>query len=210
MLHLLSLHAELSLKKKQKKKLSDYSFDSTLHVALLKNSLQTFPFYFKMNSYLCPSEMCFSPSLRPSIPPSSPFIQRHSLSRMRMSPTIHCANVIQFRDVLFAAAAKSHCYTLRQPIWEKKAHQKKKKNAFTVAACRISHVWVFLILRRSCSRKRTRKKTQLQCIFTDEPVSCGRERQPEMNPGRKKNIYTWIWCLFNRIINGQLQEEEEE
>ena len=56
----------------QKKKLSDYSFDSTLHVALLKNSLQTFPFYFKMSSHLCPSEMCFSPSLPPSFRPSLP------------------------------------------------------------------------------------------------------------------------------------------
>lgn len=127
MLHLLSLHAELSLKKKQKKKLSDYSFDSTLHVALLKNSLQTFPFYFKMNSYLCPSEMCFSPSLRPSIPPSSPFIQRHSLSRMRMSPTIHCANVIQFREYVCSCSQESLLYTETTYLGKKGTPKKKIK-----------------------------------------------------------------------------------
>lgn len=42
----------------------------------------------------------------------------HSLSALRMLPSIHCVNVIQFRE-MFAAAAKSHCYTLRHHIWEK-------------------------------------------------------------------------------------------
>lgn len=38
----------------------------------------------------------------------------------------------------------------------------------------------------------------------------GEKGSPRWTQEEKKNIYTWIWCLFNRIINGQLQEEEEE
>ena len=42
------------------------------------------------------------------------------------------------------------------------------------------------------------------CIVWERKAARGEPRK------KKKNIYTWIWCLFNRIINGQLQEEEEE
>lgn len=43
----------------------------------------------------------------------SSFPQPHSLRRMRLSPSIHCVTVIQFRDVFATGASWNHCYTLR-------------------------------------------------------------------------------------------------
>lgn len=117
------------------------------------------------------------------------FIHFHSLSRMRMLPTIHCVNVIQFRE-MFAAAAKSHCYTLRHPIW-KKPPSRLYNHSVQDKSCLV------LILRRSCSQN-----TTTMDFIADEPLSCGRD---ECIRRAHENIYAWKLCLFNRIINGQLQ-----
>lgn len=136
-----------------------------------------------MNSHLCPSEMCFF-SLHPSIP----FIQRHSLSRMRMSPTIRCVNVIQFREYVCSCGQESLLYTETTYLGKKgnPKKEKRKKERLYNRSVQDKSCLVFLILRRSWG-------TQLQCICTaDEPVSRGRERQPEMNPGKNICIYKYL------------------
>lgn len=126
--------------------------------------------------------------------PASPFIRFHGLSRIIMLPTIHCATVIQFREML-AAAAKRHCYTLRRPIWKKPPNRLHNHRA-PDKSCLV------LIFRSSCSQNTT---TMLFFFYiADEPVSRGREGCPGWTHG---TIYTWKWCLFNRIINSQLRKK---
>lgn len=119
------------------------------------------------------------------------FIHCHSLSRMRMLPTIHCVNVIHFRE-MFAAAAKSLCYTSRHPICKKPPNRLYNHSAQDKSC-------LVLILRSSCSQN-----TTTMHFVADEPVLCGREPSWRWT----HDIYTWKLCLFNRVINGQLQRKK--
>lgn len=102
-------------------------------------------------NYFCPRRCAFS------IPSS---IHCHSLSRMRMWPTMYCENVIQFRE-MFAAAAKSHCYTLRHAIW-KKPPNSLYNHSVQDKSC------LFLIPRSSCNQS-----TSTMHFIADEPILCG-------------------------------------
>lgn len=77
-----------------------------------------------------------------------------------MWPTMYCENVIQFRE-MFAAAAKSHCYTLRHAIW-KKPPNSLYNHSVQDKSCLV------LIPRSSCSQS-----TSTMHFIADEPISCG-------------------------------------
>ena len=160
---------------------------SLVHVALSKNmwALQTSHFIVNEFSLLPLRDALFF------FFPIISFIHCHSLSRMRILPAIHCVNVIQFGEMC-AAAAKSHCYTLRQPIW-KKPQKRLYNHSVQDKSCLV------LILRSSYSRN-----TTTMHFIADEPVTCGREGCLRWT---HRNIYTWKLCLFNRIINGQLRNK---
>lgn len=119
---------------------------------------------------LLPSDMCFFFSILS-------FIHCHNLSRMRMLPSIHCVNIIQFRE-MFAAAAKSHCYTLRHPIWEKPPNR-LYNHSVQDKSCLV------LIPRSSCSQN-----TTTMHFIADEPVSCGRENEPTKIFIHENDVYS--------------------
>lgn len=120
-------------------------------------------------------------------------VGRGDKRRMRTSSTIHCADVIQFRG-MFAAAAKSHCYTLRRPIREKPPDRLLYNHSVQNKSCLV------LIPGSRCRQN----STTIHCR-ADEPVSCRRKSWgPKVNSG--KYLYT-KWCLFCRIIGGQLWKE---
>lgn len=59
---------------------------------------------WKIKYHFCPGpELVFLPSIP----------QSHSLWRMRLSPSIHCVTVIQFRDVFATGASRNHCCSRR-------------------------------------------------------------------------------------------------
>lgn len=122
------------------------------------------------------------------------FIQYHTLSGMRMFPTIHCLNVIQFRE-MFAAAAKSHCYTLRHPIW-KKPPKRLYNHSERDKSCLV------LILRSSCSQN-----TTTMHFRGDEPVSCGREGNRRWT---QEKIFTHENDVYSTGLSMASYREEEK